>query len=261
MVPVVVFNSFVWAFDVSSDWAMKSTSDKILLAQINRYCSDANNDGNVTAEITAFKQQFSSVKGTYDCLQFEQMTNYSLGSGPVYSVVPISDMIANLQYSTSYDTWYSNKSFIPVHQDLYKDSYFYFFYDYIKQEFLKYSAEHDDGSSEVKQAGESFETNRKSLKAGSADDIAKDINAAENLFRTSRGSFRRMLLDTDFVYKNSVHETQEARYGGPHATDLAGMYMIFDASAAGQVTKTLQDTVYFRAYTDCLLYTSPSPRD
>lgn len=250
MVPVVVFNSFVWAFDVSSDWAMKSTSDKILLAQINRYCSDANNDGNVTAEITAFKQQFSSVKGTYDCLQFEQMTNYSLGSGPVYSVVPISDMIANLQYSTSYDTWYSNKSFIPVHQDLYKDSYFYFFYDYIKQEFLKYSAEHDDGSSEVKQAGESFETNRKSLKAGSADDIAKDINAAENLFRTSRGSFRRMLLDTDFVYKNSVHETQEARYGGPHATDLAGMYMIFDASAAGQVTKTLQDTVYFRAYTD-----------
>lgn len=250
MVPVVVFNSFVWAFDVSSDWAMKSTSDKILLAQINRYCSDANNDGNVTAEITAFKQQFSSVKGTYDCLQFEQMTNYSLGSGPIYSVVPISDMIANLQYSTAYDTWYSNKSFIPVHQDLYKDSYFYFFYDYIKQEFLKYSAEHDDGSSEVKQAGESFETNRKSLEAGSANDAAKDINAAENLFRTSRGGFRRMLLDTDFVYKNSVHETQEARYGGPHATDLAGMYMIFDASTSSQVTTALQDTVYFRAYTD-----------
>ena len=254
MTPIIVFNSFIWAFDMTSSWALKSTTNKIMLAQLNRYAAECNNDGNVTAEKQAFKEQFSSIKGVYDCLSFHQMTNYSLDSGATYTTVPITDMVQNLLYSTAYTTWYSSEGFVPVHADRYKDSYYYFFYDYIKSVFLQYSVKNGDSNSVAKQAAIEFDANRGSLKQNEANQAAININAAENLLHTSKSTFRNMLLDTDFMYKYSVHETQTDRYGGPQVSDIVGLYLIFDnsfpSSDTGKLTAALQDTVAFRAYKD-----------
>lgn len=254
MTPIIVFNSFIWAFDITSSWALKSTTNKIMLAQLNRYAAECNNDGNITAEKQAFKEQFSSIKGVYDCLSFHQMTNYSLDSGATYTTVPITDMVQNLLYSTAYTTWYSSEGFVPVHADRYKDSYYYFFYDYIKSVFLQYSVKNCDSDSVAKQAAIEFDANRGSLIENEANQAAININAAENLLHTSKGTFRNMLLDTDFMYKFSVYETQTERYGGPQVSDIVGLYLIFDNSfpntKTGKLTAALQDTVAFRAYKD-----------
>lgn len=253
MTPIMIFNSFIWAFDTTSSWALKDTTNKIMLAQLNRYAAECNNDGNVTAEKQAFKEQFSSIKGTYDCLSFHQMTNYSLDSGATYTTVPVTDMVQNLLYSTLYDTWYSSEGFVPVHSEKYQESYYYFFYDYIKSVFLQYSTKNGNGDSVAKQAAVEFDANRKLLVKGEANQAAININAAENLLHTSKSTFRNMLLDTSFMYKNSVYETQTDRFGGPQVSDITGLHYIFDSEsdpAAAELVALLQNTIAFRAYKD-----------
>lgn len=268
LVPLVIFNSSIWIFDNSSHWALKGSADKILLSQIDSFTRYDGNDGNVAAEQAIFQEQFNALKGTYSGLQVQQMTGYSPAVGANYTVVPVLDYINNVKYNIGMKEWYGssdgqndNFSFKSVHSSLYDQSYFYFFYDYIKSEYYDYCSTHasNSGTQAVsntisKLVITGINSNPDPSSSSSVDAAANNINETENSFRTLTGNFRQMLLDTNYVYGNSIIESNTDRYGGPQAKDLVGLYMIFDnseyplGSADENLQTLLQSTVNYRAF-------------
>lgn len=259
LVPLIVFNSFVWAFDKTSHWALKGSTDKILLSQIDAFTGYEGSDGNIEAEQAVFREQFDNLHGNYSCLQIQQMSSFTPGLEPNYDIVSLQDYTDSVRYNAGIEKWYGSSNtqfdFKSVHSSLYSKSYFYFFYDYIKSEFYDYCCTHSSNSS-TQAVSNCVSQLLFSDASGNTDQTenGKHINEIENSFRTLQGNFRQMLLDTDFTYGDSIIETNISKYGGPQVKDLVGLYLIFDNNSYVPNTDDyalqtlLQDTVYYRAF-------------
>lgn len=235
LVPLVVFNGFIWAFDSTSQWALAGPSNKMLLSEVNAAVLErTTNDPGVTAELTPFQEQFLSVKGQYQCLSFEEIEEYSI-DGPIYRQVPLTAYENHLKFSDSFKTWYSPDGFVPVMLGYYNQSMYYYFYDYIKSEFLAYCKNVGVSGNDLGDVLTDIRDNRDNLdpNADGNDETklktARDvINAAEGTFALTTSTFVNMLEDTDFVYDLSINPQLSDRYGGAYAKDLVGLYNLFD---------------------------------
>lgn len=259
LVPVIIFNSFVWAFDTTSKWALAGSMDKILLSQIDVKARERiNSDAGVDTELMAFKEQFRGLDGVYDCLTFEEMTDYSYSIGPIYKQVSIWDYMDDLTLRTNIDGWYTSKGFKPIHQDRYSQSLFYYFYDFIRAEYFNYCA--TTTNSNAATAGISNAMNNlESLLNGKSSpfdpDTVKEIQVIEQSMAQITGGFKTMLEDTSYVYDRSILKTDEGRYNGPKPKDLVGLYNIVNAnllssSSAYDFLDNVTGSAYYIAYED-----------
>lgn len=239
MVPVLVFNSFIWVFNATSDWALAGPANKMLLSSINKsILNSINADIGVNSELGAFKEQFSQIQGEYDGICVEEMTAYGF-SNPVYKVVSIdnysSALNPTIDTSSGNFIWYTSKGFVPVQGKNYSKSMFYYFYDYIKAEFYQYCIQ--QGSNIVSnaswigrldQAVDDLQTN-----SGNQRDLFNNLNGCNTSLLPFTGNFVKMLNDIEFVYGNSVTED---RYNGAYVKDLAGVYNLFDEDSSLKTT-------------------------
>lgn len=256
LVPVAIFNSFVWAFNTSSSWFLHGSLDKILLSQIEvKERERVNNDPGVSAELNAFREQFRALDlGGYDCLTFDEMASYSITNGPEYRQKGIWDYMEEVVYKvTDGKNWYDT-NFTAVHANRYKESVFYFFYDYIRAEYFNYCSSHTDGNTA---AVTDIITKIQALKDDTTTtdqkEIAKNINVQEMAFANLQGGFKQMLEDTAYVYGDSVIDIYKHKTNGPKAKDLAGMYLLFNNP---DISSLVNQSPYYRAWMDSKLMTA-----
>lgn len=248
LVPVIVFNSFVWGINATSHWALSGVTNKMLLAQIDKYGTNVNNDANVTKEINAFKEQFAGIAGEWTTLQVQEIDKYSPVAGPSYNIKPVTSYTDNVRFSAADKLWYDTQNFVPVHMNRYSDSYFYYFYDYIKSTYYKYCV--DNNKFEVSSFIEDYKTINDTNKLPSGDEASiKMVQNTENVLNTLQGHFIEMLYDTQYVYGNSINALYSSRYGGAQVKDLVGIYNIFSTDQL-EFIKTLQSSKEFLALLD-----------
>lgn len=257
IVPVMILNSFVWAFDSTSKWALGDSYNKVLLSQVERGAANVNNDAAVDAELTAFKEQFDNLSGNYNGAAFEFLIGYNAGTGATYKTESLDTILEHTRYNTSYDAWYQGKGFEAVHEKNYNDSLYYYFYDYIRCAYFDYCKKHktDTTMSGVSTFIDEIynAANAKHLK--SDKEAQKKLQAAEQGFlEQNGGGFREMLYDTAYVYGPSADKNAKTKYGGPCVKDLVGLYNIFrneslplaDISLNKSLSK--EGNTYLRAY-------------
>lgn len=248
MVPLLVFNGFIWAFDATSQWALAGPTNKMLLSEVNASVLDrVNNDPGVTAEFNAFREQFDGIQGEYKGLTFEEIEDYSL-DGPVYRQVPLTSYMTYLQFGTDKKTWYTTKGFYPVNIDHYDESMFYYFYDYIRTEFFDYVAKNANQSMSsatylavLDECQPALAISKDSDQYDKLKEAWIKITSAEAGLAEQSGEFIAMLEDTGFVYDNSINPQLSERYGGAYAKDLAGVYNLFSLMV-NKGSRTIEET-------------------
>lgn len=226
LVPIIVFNSFVWAFDKTTNWALRGTMNKILLAQVDANSRSANNDAYVTAELNAFMEQFEGIDGDYSCMMVEQLAGLTPTGEPVYTTVPITSYLRDIEFSAAKTLWYTCEGFMPVHQNKYRESYFYYFYDVIKSAYYKYA--NDKKLEPTVYINQLTRAEVSKLGYNNRRDTVVLVQGIENALNMQAGNFTQMLQDVEYVYGNTASEEQTQRYGGAHARDMVGMYHIFE---------------------------------
>ena len=242
MVPVLVFNSFIWVFNATSDWALAGPANKMLLSSINKSLLDKiNADISVNSELGAFKEQFSQIQGEYDGICVEEMTAYGF-SNPVYRTVSISSYSSNVSPNFSdsggaaSNSWYTSKGFVPVQKDRYQQSMFYYFYDYIKAEFYQYCI--SQGATKMSNTKwiDTLDTVVVDLQnngSSNSKDLLTRLQGVDAALSVSTGNFVKMLNNLEFVYGNSL---KDDRYNGAYVKDLAGVYNLFDEDSSLKTT-------------------------
>lgn len=257
LVPVVILNSFIWAFDATSKWALGDSYNKVLLSQVERGAANVNNDAAVDAELTAFKEQFDNLSGNYNGAAFEFLIGYNAGTGATYKTESLDTVLEHTRFNTSYDAWYQGKGFEAVHIENYDDSLYYYFYDYIRCAYFDYCKKHktDTTMSGVSTFIDEIynAANVKHLKSDT--EAQKKVQAAEQGFlEQNGGGFREMLYDTAYVYGPSADKNAKTKYGGPCVKDLVGLYNIFRNEHLSLADKNLdkslskEGNIYLRAY-------------
>lgn len=103
---------------------------------------------------------------TFADLSVTMLTDYDQFKNPVYTEVYLSDLYQSVSYNNwigkaeyagiqsefaglAADTskaWYNTDEFVPVHYEKYKDSVFYYFYDWTKSQYLRYYAKTGAGT-------------------------------------------------------------------------------------------------------------------
>lgn len=256
LVPMVIFNSFVWAFNSSSSWFLHGSLDKILLSQIDtKERERINSDPGVTAELNAFKEQFKEldIQG-YECISFDEMASYSLEKGPTYKSEGIWSYMDNVVYTkTDGKNWYST-SFQPIHSGKYKDSLFYFFYDFIRAEYFNYCSTHPNTGGNTG-AVASLVKNIEDAKAIADEKTAvQDINVAEQSIAMLTGGFQAMLKDTAYVYGDTINDLYEYKTNGPKVKDLVGGYLLFNNYGTTDTWQNeIKSSPYYKAWLDSSL--------
>ena len=256
LVPVIIFNSFVWVFDTSSKWFMHGSLDKILLSQIDiKERERINSDPGATAELNAFKEQFNALDlNGSECLLFEEMTGYSLENGPIYKTVGIWDYMNNVIYTAdNKGDWYTSKAFKSIHKSRYKESVFYYFYDFIRAEYFNYCSTVGTGGNTaiIKEYVREMEEHEASAQSSSGNaqlEAIKDINTSEQSIAMLTGGFRTMLEDTTYVYGDTLLEGNKHITNGPKVKDLVGLYKIFNSAETDADVGEILKSVYYTAW-------------
>lgn len=233
MVPLAVFNGFIWAFNKTSQWALAAPTNKMLLSETNAtMLNRVNSDPGVTAEFNAFREQFEGLGIDSTGIAFDEMEDYAL-TGPIYRQISLSSYLRNLEFGTNYTDWYSSTEFVPVQAGHYDESMFYYFYDYIRAQFFNYLAESQASYStgvsityiNILNDKRSFLQNEKY--SDEWKDAVEAISSAEKALTNQTGEFISMLSDTNYVYATSIVPELSDKYGGAYAKDLAGVYNLF----------------------------------
>lgn len=259
MVPVIVFNSFIWAFDKSSQWALKNSYNKVLLSQADKLSAVTNSDPSVDAELKAFREQFASIHGDETTPEFEILKEYTYGSGAVYDTVTLDTLVTAVHYTKADKNWYSADEFVKVHKDRYDDFIFYYYYDYIRSEYFNYIKNHKTSSSvsavygtvsKITEYSNELNNSRNSSSFMNDKDFINNMASAENTFRGLVGTFRTMLEDTEYVYGPSAQDENRIIYDRPYVKDLVGLYNIMDHFSKGDKTYFDDSYAYIKAYKD-----------
>lgn len=259
LVPLIIFNSFIWAFQATSKWALGDAYNKILLSQIDNIASNANRDAAVETELIAFKEQFSALEGTYDGATFEFIESYSYNTGAQYNQVPLKRLIQKVGYKTTDKSWYGGRGYDAIHSSYYAENLYYYFYDYIKSEYLVYCQKYQSGNSNTSYSGINNFIGKMQAVLDSKDtdftktETQKQVQDLANGFATLSGGFRGMLEDVRFVYGPSVDGNSQ--YGTPQAKDLVGLYNVFDRTLddktdIGRATAGIRSSQYMCAFED-----------
>lgn len=231
IIPILVLNSFIWCFSMTSKGLLREASYKSLLYETQLKTAERiNADAAVDTEIAIFKQQFSGLEGIYNGITFEYIQQYdNLSEKPIYREEAWVDMLENVKFQLNYPGWYDKDGFVPVHRGYYDKTIFYFFYDYLKSSMINYYARSDDSAyGQYINLCEKFDYADTAISSLSTEQ-QRDLMLIEQSFAMSRGGFRHMLQDTEYVYGESVLVANEAKYGKPYMRDIWGMYMIFES--------------------------------
>lgn len=254
--PLALLQSFIFVFSFSSKGILRESMFKTLMSQTQaKQAEKVNADAQVDTEIAMFKEQFEGIESAYDGLTFYIPDYYDYAKRElVYKERALSEFIEDLKLTTNKvgnttPVWYDFRGFVPVNEDHYDESLFYFFYDYLKALYLNYYATNQEvQTSAMRVVAAKYmygETDISTLDATAL----KDLQVLEQSFAKTQGNFRAMMHDSLFVYGASSFKDNQSIYGSPRVKDMWGFYKIFQdpATAYSQPgMAAILDSDYYR---------------
>lgn len=157
LVPIILISSVGKLFDSTTKWILSPVINKVLVtelegAQRGQSKIQFGNDDAILLDNILYNQE------TFADLSVNILTDYDQFNKAKYTEVYLSDLYQSVGYNSwigeadftgfedEFDgylqdtctVWYNNKEFVPVHYSKYKDSVFYYFYDWIKSSYIRY---------------------------------------------------------------------------------------------------------------------------
>jgi hypothetical protein len=271
IVPQVVTLFVVSFSDVITDKAIVSTANKAATIETEVRTQDTiNADEGFETEYQDFKEQFSDVTDTYSDISIKQLKKWNKYSDSgTYKTVTLKDLCDNVSYvklslTTSGDTdeqlrlWYDKDGFVPVHWTKYSDNLYYYFYDWLKYQYLNYyktSTEAcevsgltaDDLKGFTNYASQftgmgTIQSAATTNSSGKTTDsfVSKVYTLEQQGLVDLKGGVPLMYNDANYVYGPSA--SNSTSYGGYQVQDLFGLGYLFkmdDDSAKLANTKLL----------------------
>ena len=263
IVPQIVLASTIWSVEALSKNIMTSVNSKIAAVETEMTVRERfNNDEGYEKEYQAFKQQFDTIVDTDQGFGVQIPDYYLEGNNKiVYRHMSLSFMNEALRYNGRAQ-WYDYRGFVPVHKDLYKTSLFYYFYDWIKYQYLAYMASLEGGDF----AGQQEFAKRMMFASGNPDEIASTsageasdwlsqgsysayVNYVDTQLMRSVGGFFTMMRDPNYVYGKSIEYKASSRWENAYIQDLYGLgYLFRNTGAEDEPFQIMQESVYWQIY-------------
>ena len=255
MVPLLIFNATIGAIGAISNNLLQEPNAKIAAVETELTIRDRfNNDAGYEQQYQAFKQQFDTIVDTSAGFGILIPDYYVEGTNEViYKHVTLKAINENLRYANN-SIWYDHRGFVPVHQKYYKESLFYYFYDYIKYQYLYYLAETDQSDLAGQQEfAKRFEFGADS-ESTSADWLGQGsrgayINFCDTQLMRSQGAYFTMMRDPNYVYGESIANKASQRWRNAYVQDLFGLgYLFQDTGNEQEPINDLKQSVTWRVF-------------
>ncbi len=229
IMPLILFRGFVWVFSYSSQSILQDSLYRTILSQTQmKQLEKINADSNVDTEILLFREQFDNIESKYDGVTFNTVDYYDYSSKDlVYKEESLTSMLEKTKLNWTKDSWYDYRGFVPVNQEHYDDSLFYFFYDYLKSMYIRYYATNIEAETSAMRVVALKYNYGDSALASLDETQRKDLQVLEQNFAQTKGNFRAMMHDSLYVYGPSALKENQGVYGKPRVKDLVGFYKIF----------------------------------
>lgn len=260
IIPIALMNGMVIGLDAAGKGLLTSTSDKSSVMEVSAQIKElVNASADFEYNYQLFREQFDSVEAITANYTYSVPTSYYKSLDKFkYKQIVLKNSINNVRWTSNQTAtkWYDYRAFVPVNKARYSQDLYYYFYDYIKWQYLQYLATSpvDSGNKtsirlQDRAQEYTFGTNTKfdgseegmraiqqqCLSFGGSYDwiadktIAKFIDETEKLMLKSVGNYAVMMDDPNYTYGQSFLEDGNKRYGGYFYEDLFGLgYLMTD---------------------------------
>jgi len=125
--------------------------------------------------------------------------------------------------------YYSYSEFVPVNYRNYGSNIFYYFYDYIKYQYLAYwASQADSGSSTYSSAAKNFTLPDAANQEKWSSYVGRMWDAERYMLLKSYNGMYIMMHDDDYNYNKIYTEDGQEVYSGAYPTDMFGLSNLFN---------------------------------
>ena len=155
VLPLFLVHGLVFTTDSITKTSLSASMDKSAVAETSAYVISKNNQNAVfEAGYQMFRDNLSTVEDTLSQYSYQTPKTYLASVNEfVYANQTLQNSLNNTGYSQilsqGLDRWYDYRNFVPVHKKLYSEDLYYYFYDFIKWQYLQYLSSIDEGQSIV----------------------------------------------------------------------------------------------------------------
>lgn len=264
MVPVLLMNFMVYGLDATSKGLLTTTLNKAAVAETSVLVTGATNaNADFEYNYQKFRQQFDSLEDVLGKYGYQlPVSYYSSVNQFKYTNQNLQDSMNSVTWTSNQglSKWYDYRAFVPVQKDRYSKDLYYYFYDYIKWQYLQYLATsptentslrlqdratsyvfgtptgyNGNNLEKIQKECLSFDGEYAWLNNGGSADLATTkaradfIATLDKLMMESTGDFYIMMHDPNYIYGESFLKESHDRYGGYYLEDLFGLgYLLTD---------------------------------
>ena len=176
--------------------------------------------------------KYSNIQITYRD-PYKGMQNRPLSVTELYEQLSGPEFFNNKKLdSTENHLLYQSDNFVPVHYDNYKDSVFYYFYDWVIYQYLHYWNTHPTVNTEMYNTAKQFTAPKSSeMRSEYVDRIEAQWTA---ISANSTGNVRAMYLDSKYIYP----------YNSEFINDICGLSSMLRMVPDSSTEFTLPDELY-----------------
>lgn len=272
-VPVILINYLSIGLSSISREMTRGVAGKLAMVEIEREVS-ASDSLNINFETfyTAFKEQFNDISDDYNRLSLKVPVGWDSSTNTLkYDTVTIKELYDEVEYSNilsksnleatrleaihneelqddkfSYADvygeqqvgmnvlYYSYDEFVPVNYEKYSSNLFYYFYDYVKYQYLSYWASQTSEYNEAfsNSARKFTSLNSEYSETNKHEKWSEYINrmwdAERYMLEKSYNGSYLMYHDDDYVYNKQYDDSGKQTYRGAYVTDMFGLSYLFN---------------------------------
>lgn len=284
-VPVVILYCLSDGLKLMSTAMTRDVAGNLAAVEIEKEVTASENlNINFETVYTAYKEQFNGIEDNYEKLSLKVPLRWNASLNQMeYTTVTIKELYDSIEYSnvlasakleasmleaTAADgatvlnmyngqdasvnhLYYSYTEFVPVNYEKYSSNLFYYFYDYIKYQYLAYWASQSEGSSAAfASAAKNFSLPDTANGELWSSYVGRMWNAEKNMLLKSYNGMYIMMHDKDYTYNKLYDSDGDAVYTGAYPTDMFGISYLFnmtDLSAVEKGYTGLPSLQYLRA--------------
>lgn len=279
-VPVIILYALSDGLQVMSLAMTRSIAGNLAAVEIEKEVTSSENlNINFETVYTAYKEQFEGIEDDYEKLSLKVPTKWNATLNSMeYKTVTIRELYDSVEYSNVLSAanleatmleakngttsisdlntckevyedqqpgincmYYSYSEFVPVNYDKYSENIFYYFYDYIKYQYLAYwASQTDGGSSSFSAAAQRFTFPEvETVESGSNKGSIKSIelwstyigrmwDAERYMLQKSYNGMYIMYHDKSYTYNKLYNDNGKEAYSGAYPTDMFGLSYLFN---------------------------------
>lgn len=253
LVPITLINYLVMGMDSWGNTMIDTCIMKAAVAETGAtVAGKANANRLFEYNYQMFREQFNSIEDTVGQYTYKLPQSFYPNLGTYkYKTQKLQDSIWAVAFTSNQGKtkWYDYRGFVPVNKERYQQDLYFYFYDYIKWQFLQYCAVTSKDSSSIKlqdrarefRYGTTYDGDLNRVREqcldddiiGVTDGVQGYISAQETLLMQSKGDYAIMMNDPIYIYGESFETQNLNRWEEYALQDLFGLgYLLTDKYGA-----------------------------